>query len=306
MKQVAVIGLGQMGATLARLLLQAGWTVHVWNRTPEKGAPLVAQGAIAAKAPAQAIRAAQLVVMCVHDDVAAAAVLAADEVGAALAGKVLVQLTTNSPAEARKRAAEVIAQGAGYVAGAIQVAPEQMGKPDTTILVSGAAHDYDRVSEVLAVFGGKLVYLGESPSAASTMDLATLSYVYGAAAGFFQGAVLAEREGLDVRTYGEITQAMAPSFGAFLRHEGEAIASNDFAITQSPLSISVDATRRIEEAVRARGLNAELPALIAKQLRQAAAAGYDGEEFAAMVKVLRAPLALGLTMHGNGSEQQSA
>lgn len=293
MKQVAVIGLGQMGSTLAGLLLQAGWQVHVWNRSPEKSAALAAQGAVVATQPAQAILAAQIVIMCVHDDAAAAAVLAADCVSAALDGKVLVQLTTNSPAEARSRAATVVADGAGYVAGAIQVAPEQMGKPDTTILVSGAPAHYDRVRDVLAIFGGNVVYLGESPAAASTMDLATLSYIYGAAAGFFQGAALAEREGLDVRTYGDITLAMAPSFGAFLRHEAEAIASNDFAITQSPLSISVDATRRIEEAVRARGMNAELPALLAKMLRSAADAGYHGEEFAAVVKILRAPEAVG-------------
>lgn len=36
MKHIAVIGLGQMGATLARLSLQAGWRVHAWNRTPDK------------------------------------------------------------------------------------------------------------------------------------------------------------------------------------------------------------------------------------------------------------------------------
>lgn len=293
MKQVAVLGLGQMGATLAQLLLRAGMEVHVWNRTAGRGDALAGAGAIVAPAPAAAVRAAQVAVICVHDHAAVVDVLAADGVAAALAGKVLVQLTTTSPEEARALAALVAAADAGCVAGAIQVAPEQMGQPDTTILVSGADPDYDRSRDVLAAFGGNIVHLGTRPDAAATMDLATLSYIYGAAAGFFQGAALAERAGMDVRQYGAIAQAMAPSFAAFLRHEAEAIAADDYTITQSPLAISVDATRRIEDAVRAAGLNAEVPALIARLLRRAAQAGYEREEFAAVVKVLREPAAIG-------------
>ncbi|QGZ39567.1 3-hydroxyisobutyrate dehydrogenase-like beta-hydroxyacid dehydrogenase [Pseudoduganella flava] len=288
MKQVAVIGLGQMGSTLARLLLQADMQVHVWNRSPGRSTPLAAAGAVVAPTPAQAVRDAQVVVMCVHDDAAARSVLAMDGVAAALQGKVLLQLTTVSPQEARAAAGEAHALGAGFLAGAIQVAPEQMGKPDTTILLSGAAADHDRARDVLAAFGGNVVYLGENPGAAATMDLATLSYVYGAAAGFFQGAALAGREGLDVRAYGDIVHAMSPSFGAFLRHEAGSIAAEDYAVSQSPLSISVDATRRIEEAMRERRLHAGLPALIAQLLRDADRAGFGGEEFAAVVKVLRA------------------
>ncbi|WP_338766632.1 NAD(P)-binding domain-containing protein [Massilia sp. METH4] len=289
MKQVAVLGLGQMGTTLAQLLLRAGMEVQVWNRTAGRSTALADAGAIVAGNPAAAVRAAQVIVICVHDHAAVRDILDADGVATALAGKVLVQLTTTSPQEARAIAETVAALHAGHLAGAIQVAPEQMGQPDTTILVSGPAADHDRVRDVLAALGGNIVYLGEQADAAATMDLATLSYIYGAAAGFFQGAALAERAGMDVRTYGDIAQAMAPSFAAFLRHEAEAIATDDYAITQSPLSISVDATRRIEEAVRAAGLNAEVPALVAKLLRNAAQAGYAREEFAAVVKVLREP-----------------
>jgi 3-hydroxyisobutyrate dehydrogenase-like beta-hydroxyacid dehydrogenase len=265
--------------------LQAGSDVTVWNRTRARAEALANAGAVVADRPADAVRDADVVVMCVHDDAAARQVLAAP--GVDLAGKVLVQFTTSSPQEARDAAAALAAGGAGFVAGAIQVAPEQMGKPDTTILVSGAPEHVERVRGVLAHYGGNIVNLGASPAAASTMDLATLSFVYGASLGFFQGAALAQGEGLDVRRYGEIVHALAPSYGEFLRHEANVIASNDYRITQSPLSISVDATRRIEEAMRARGLRTELPAAIAALLRRADEAGYGGEEFAAVAKVLQ-------------------
>jgi 3-hydroxyisobutyrate dehydrogenase-like beta-hydroxyacid dehydrogenase len=288
MKQIAVIGLGQMGTALAKLLLAKEHKVHVWNRTPGKADALKSAGAIAAASARQAIEAADTVVMCVHDYAAALEILAAPGVKAALEGKLFIHLTTGSPEEARAMAATAQELGADYVDGAIQVAPEQMGQPDTTILVSGTRQAQERAQAVLAHFGGNVVYLGEDPAAAATMDLATLSYVYGASLGFFQGAALAQAEGLDVARYGEIVEAMSPSFGSFLRHEGKMVEQGDYTISQSPLSISVDATRRIELAMRAKGLHAELPAVIARLLSQALEAGYGQQEFAAVVKVIGA------------------
>ena len=287
MNTVAVIGLGQMGTTLAKLLLQAGMKVHVWNRNPAKAELLTSAGAIVAGSAVQATQAAETVVVCVHDYSATHNILSAVGMKTALKGKLLLQLTTGSPQDARALAAVAHDCGAGYLDGAIQVAPEQMGKPDTTILVSGSQADHAQARDVLTALGGNIVYLGQDAAAAATMDLATLTYIYGASMGFFQGAALVQAEGLDVSMYGAIVEAMSPSFGAFLRHEGDVIKQGDFEISQSPLSISVDATRRIEQAMRDKGLRTELPALLAKLLRQAQEAGYEHKEFAAVVKVLR-------------------
>lgn len=286
MKSIAVIGLGQMGSTLARLLLAAGFEVHIWNRSPAKAAALIEAGAIAAATPAEAIARAEFAVMCVHDHAAAAQVLAERDVWPALEGKALLQFTTFSPQEAAAAAQEAQSHGATYLSGAIQVAPEQMGKPDTTILLSGPRAAVDRAQAALAAFGGNVVWLGERATAAATMDLATLSFVYGATAGFLQGAALARHEGLDLKRYGAIVQAMSPSFGEFLQHEANVIASDDYTVSQSPLSISVDATRRIHGAMRDAGLNAALPAVIEQLLQQSVQAGYANEELAAVAKVI--------------------
>lgn len=287
MNTVAIIGLGQMGTTLAKLSLQHGDMVHVWNRTAGKTEVLEQAGAVAHGSAAAAIGIAEVVVVCVHDYAAFDSIFSDEQTRAAVAGKLVIHLTTGSPQEAREALAWAQASGASYIDGAIQVAPEQMGKPDTTILISGARADYDRGRAVMAAYGGNLAYLGDSIAAAATMDLATLSYVYGAILGFFQGALLIEKEGLSLNDYGAIVEAIGPSYGAFLKHEAGVIQSGDFRITQSPLSISVDATRRIEQITRSLGVNAELPAIGARLLEQAARAGYGNEELAAVIKVLR-------------------
>jgi len=287
MREVTVLGLGSMGATLARLLLQRGRRVTVWNRTPAKGEALAREGARVAVTPAAAIQAGQLTVMCVYDYRAASEILEQAGVAQAVRGRILVQLTTGSPQEALEAAAWADARGARYLDGAIQAAPSQMGQPDTPLLLSGAETTYREALPVLSELAGNIVYLGEQVDAASTMDLATLSYVYGAFLGFVHGARLAETSRLDVAQYGRIVRSISPSFGAFFEHEGGVIQSGDFRITESPMRISVEATARILEASRAAGLATEIPALAASLLDRADQAGYGDEEVAAVIKVLR-------------------
>lgn len=282
-----MIGLGAMGAEIARLLLESGRGVTVWNRTSAKAAPLVEAGAVLAPSAAEAIAASAITVICVYDYAAAKSILEADAVAQAVRGRTIVQLTTGAPPEAREAEAWAHGHGGKYLEGALQVAPEQMAKPDTTILLSGARDAFEGAEPLLRVLGGNLVYLGEPIGAASAMDLATLSCIYGALLGFFHGALVCEAEGFGAGGYGSIVAGIMPSFGEFLRHEASVIESGDFAVSQSPLAISVEATARLLQTARESGISIEFPAFASGILQKAAAAGHTGEELAAVIKVLR-------------------
>ncbi|RRH92592.1 NAD(P)-dependent oxidoreductase [Variovorax beijingensis] len=286
-KQITVLGLGSMGQTLARLFLDKGYTVTVWNRTAGKADALAARGALAAGSAAEAVRASPVAVMCVYDYRAADAILAMEGVAAALDGRLLVQLTTGSPQDARDAEAWAHRQGASYLEGAIQAAPDQMGQPDTPILVSGAEVVFRAAEPLLGVLGGGIVYLGGKASAAAAMDLATLSTIYGTLLGFLHGARVAEHEGFDVAEYGRIVAGIMPTFAGFLQHEGGVIQSGDFAISQSPMRISIEATQRILQTAQQAGISTEFPAFAAGLFKRADAAGLGGEEVAALIKLLR-------------------
>lgn len=284
-KEVTVLGLGMMGTTLARLLLESGYHVTIWNRSPQKAAQLVEQGAILADTAAAAISASPIVVMCVYDYKAANEILFPGET--AMAGKVLIQLTSGSPAEARESEVWAKQHSAEYIDGGIQAAPGQMGRPDTPILLSGAESAYRKSEDVLKVFGGNLTYLGEKIGAASAMDLATLSAIYGSVIGFFHGARIMESEGFPVDEYANVVAGITPSFGDFLKHEGHVIHSGDFTISESPLRISVEAVDRILQQANEARIHNGFPKYTAGLFKQAADAGYGGEELAALIKVLR-------------------
>ncbi|WP_348532401.1 hypothetical protein [Pseudomonas sp. BN102] len=93
--------------------------------------------------------------------------------------------------------------------------------------------------------------------------------------------------GHNSRPVAVVAAEISPSFGAFLQHEAGVIHRGDFRISESPLSISVEATARLAEAARQMGINSEFPRFADGLLKRAEAAGYAGEEFAALIKVLR-------------------
>lgn len=287
MTDVTIIGLGPMGIALADLMLKAGKTVTLWNRSANKAADLVTRGAALAVTPAAAIAASPLTILIVYDYAAADTILRSDGAAKALRGKLVANLGTGSPEDAKTAAAFVEAQGGRYLDGAIQAAPSQMGLADTPVLISGKQEVFEQALPLLKILAGNPAWLGEKIEAAAVMDLATLSYVYGAYAGFLHGARIAEAVGVDVAAYGCIVNDISPSFGAFFKHEGAVIQSGDFTITESPLRISIPAVGRILLTSQKLGINTQLPALVDGWLRQAEKAGMADEELAALIKVLR-------------------
>lgn len=100
---VTVVGLGPMVAALAEAFLEAGHPTTVWNRSANKADVLVAKGATRAATVAEAVAANTLVVICLSDYEAVHRLL--DPLGDALSGKVLANLGSGTPEEARDAAA---------------------------------------------------------------------------------------------------------------------------------------------------------------------------------------------------------
>lgn len=287
MSDATIIGLGPMGYALASLLIDAGKTVTLWNRTADKAQPLIARGATLAASPAAALSASPATLICVLDYAAAEAILSGKDLPSTIQNRLIVNLGTGGPDEA-KRLESYIHQHAGrYLDGAIQAAPSQMGRDDTPLFVSGRRGHFGEAESLLRHFAGNLIYLGEKVDAAAHMDLATLSYVYGSYAGFLHGANIAKATGIDVATYGQLVNAISPSFGAFFQYEANAIASDDFHATESPLRISIPAVRRILRTSEQLKINTEMPALVNGWLQRADAQGLADEELAALIKVLQ-------------------
>lgn len=284
MTDVSLIGLGPMGIALARAL-QPRYTLTLWNRTAERANPLLNQGTLLAADARSAVEASPIVLMCVADYAAARSILAMPGVAAALRGKVLVQLSTGTPQDARE--AWAAADGVAYLDGALLATPGQIGRPDTPLFISGEERALAACRPVLETIAGNLMYMGEAIGNAAAWDLATLSCMFGAMSGFFHGARICESEGLGVGEFGRMIGAISPVLGEMIRAEGDAIEAGRYGEPESSMATCAGSGRLFVKQAREAKLDASFPDFLAGMFDRALTAGYANERLAAMVKVLR-------------------
>ncbi|RYY25307.1 MAG: NAD(P)-dependent oxidoreductase [Chitinophagaceae bacterium] len=280
---VAVAGIGSMGKKLVELL-KLEYNLTIWNRTRSRIPDF--DGVQIAATAAEAFHQGAIVIICVHDYTAVKQVFDSLPHHTNLDGKLIVNFTTISPAEAKELETTFSQHGAIFINGALQVAPDQMGLPETTILLSGDRSGYDRLTSLLSVLGGNLRYLGEDISLSSVGDLAMLTWFYGSYFGMIHAVELSKRSGLSLKSFSDLLAEVAPGFIAFMQHQVQTIEKDDFTITQSPLSISVPAVHRINDSLLEKGIHSDMWASILGLFHNAEKANLVNQELAAIVKVI--------------------
>ena len=286
MTDVSLIGLGPMGMALARAL-RSKYTLTVWNRTAGRAEPLLNQGTVLAASALAAVQASPVVLVCVADYAASRAILAAPGVADALRGKVLVQLSTGTPQDARDDWAAL--GGVAYLDGALLATPSQIGRPDTPLFISGEERALAACRPVLEAVAGNIQYMGEPIGNAAAWDLATLSCMFGAMSGFFHGVRICESEGLEVNAFSQMIGAISPVLGEMIRAEGEAIHAGSYGEPESSMATCAGSGRLFVKQAREAGLDASFPDFLMGLFDRSLIAGLANERLAAMVKVLRRP-----------------
>jgi len=172
--KVAFIGLGSMGAPMARLLVDAGFDVAVYNRSADKARPLEQAGARAAASAREAAEGADVLATMVADDQALKAVLRGEH-GALQGlrqGAAHVSMSTISLALARELADEHREAGADYVAAPVFGRPDAAAAKKLWVLAAGPAQAIETARPVLEAMGQGVIELGDDPTRANTVKLA--------------------------------------------------------------------------------------------------------------------------------------
>lgn len=287
---VAVLGLGLMGHALAAALLRAGHPTTVWNRTPGKADDLVAEGAVRAGTPAEAVAAAPLVIACVTDYDALHAFLDPVE-EAALRGRTLVNLTTGTSAQARDTAAWAAGRGLTYLDGGIMAVPPDIGTAAATIAVSGPRADFDRHAPALRGLGGDVLHLGADQGRTALYEMAVVGLMWSMLNGWLHGAALLGTAGVSAAEYTEIASKGIPAVAGWLPGYAKQIDAGAFPPDDATLDIHRVSMAHLVQESESLGVNAEFPALIKAFADRAAAAGHGGEGYPVMIGEFRRPAA---------------
>lgn len=207
---LAFAGIGLMGLPMSRRLLAAGYPLTVWNRSPDKCAPLAEQGARVAARPADLCE-ADIVMLCLADTAAVRDVVfgSGGIVERARPGQLLVDFSSAEPAATREMAAELEARtGMRWVD-----APVSGGTPGAeagtlAIMAGGREEDVERIRPVLAHLGQRLTRMGDV-GAGQVTKVCNQMIVACNALVIAEVVALAEKAGVDA---GLIAPALAGGF----------------------------------------------------------------------------------------------
>lgn len=169
-KTIAFYGAGMLGSGFVKSLRRQGYAVNVWNRTFEKAQALEAVGARAFEDAAEAARGADIVHICVRDDVAVDEVLAAALPGISKATPIVDHTTVNVETIA-PRAQRLKEAGYAFLPAPVFMGPPQAENAQGIMLASGPQRVFDAVQDHLATMTGKVKYLGERVDLAGVYKL---------------------------------------------------------------------------------------------------------------------------------------
>lgn len=285
---VTVIGLGAMGSALAGVFTEAGNSTTVWNRTPGKADELVASGATEAATAAEAAAASPLVVVCLFDYPAVREVLEADGVAEALAGRVLVNLTSGTTAQARETAAWAAERGIAYVDGAIMTIPPLIGTPDVDLFYAGSQRAF-AAHEVTLARLGKATFFGEDAGLALLYDLALLGMLWSTYGGFLHAVALVGTEGVTAEAFLPHATSWLSGIASFMPYDVEEIDKRDYATEISSLQVNATGIEHLIEVSRAQGIGVDVMAPLHALMQRGIAEGRGGESLSSLVELIRRP-----------------
>ncbi|WNV87795.1 NAD(P)-binding domain-containing protein [Umezawaea sp. Da 62-37] len=284
---VTVIGLGPMGQAMVRTFLADDHPTTVWNRTPARAALLVAEGAVQAATVAEALHANELVIVSLTDYQAMYDLL--DPVGEALAGKVVVNLSSDTPRRSREAATWLAERKATLLVGGIMVPAPLVGTDAAYVFYSGPRPTFDAHEPTLRLIG-KPDYRGDNHALAQLFYQAQLDIFLTSLSAYLHATALLKSAGVPATTFRPYAAALFDGMASYL-DQAAAVAVDQ---GQHPGALAtvlmMGATAdHVVGASEDAGIDTALPAAVKSHYDQAIAAGHGTDSWTSLYEVISTP-----------------
>ncbi|HEY7038874.1 MAG TPA: NAD(P)-dependent oxidoreductase [Methylomirabilota bacterium] len=192
------VGLGAMGGRMTRRLIDAGYTVHGYNRTASKAAGLVRAGLHLAASPREVAERAAVVFTMVTDDGALEAVTRGPQglVAGLARDAIVIEMSTVSPAVVERLAADVSAHGAALLDAPVSGSPVTLEAGQLSFMVGGDPAVLERARPFLLAIGPTTTHVGRV-GLAKSMKIAVNQALAVQMLAFSESVLLAEKAGID-------------------------------------------------------------------------------------------------------------
>jgi len=226
--KAGVVGLGAMGAPMARHLADIGVLNMVWNRTASKAVALAEEtGAVAADSPEQLASACNVILTCVSADQDLL-----DVVGQLLQGikpgSVVVDTSTVSPATARQVSASLSEVGCALVDAPVSGGVEGAQRGTLSVMAGGESANISRIMPILEAISATVTHMGPVGSGQATKAVNQVM-IAGIAEAVCEALALGEKLNLPSERLLSVVGAGAAG-SWFLGHRGQSMLENRFDV----------------------------------------------------------------------------
>ncbi|MFB7720406.1 MULTISPECIES: NAD(P)-dependent oxidoreductase [unclassified Nocardia] len=283
LRSVSVLGLGPMGQAMVRALLQAGVEVTVWNRSRAKVDAMVELGAKPAATVAEALDANAVSILSLTHYAAMYDVLgqATDH----LAGKVIANLSSDSPDAARKGGAWVRSHGAEFISGGFMSAGDNIEHPASYVFYSGPKEVFDAHAELLRPLSPQ-EYLGADDGLAQVFYQALLTIFHPWMLAYDQALALIANSGNDIDRFLPYALRSNEAFPFFMTDFAAAAKAGGWG-DRSQLVMMDAGAQHIIDASEEAGVDATLSRTAQSLWRKAITATDEAGEAVPVYQVLR-------------------
>ncbi|MCX5173541.1 NAD(P)-binding domain-containing protein [Streptomyces antibioticus] len=281
---MTVLGLGPMGRALASAFLNARHPVTVWNRTPGKAGDLPHRGAVVVDSVQDAVRAGEVIVVCLIDYDAVRATL--EDLPTDWEHRRLINLTSGEPAQARRMSRWASARGIDYLDGAILTPTPAIGTPAGAVLLSGSLDAYEAVRETMDALGGTVTHLGEDPGQASAYEVALLDVFATSVNGIVHAFALASAEGIEPERFAALATGIGGLLPEMITRFAQQIRADHYPGDRSTIASAASGITHVINTATGHGIDAAMLIAAKGVIDRAIADGYGSEGLARLANVL--------------------
>ncbi len=270
-QQIGFIGIGLMGKPLCLRLLNAGFSLQIWNRSKEKLAPVLAAGAVEADSIASLVRHSDVVILCLADTQVVKSIVTEQILEHGSPEKLVIDLSSIAPDTTRDLAEQLRQQsGMRWVDAPVSGGTKGAESGTLAVMAGGDAADVNLARQVLKPLYSQLTHMGPVGSGQMT-KICNQMIVSCNVLVIAEMMALAKKAGVDAA---KIPEALAGGFADSkpLQIVGPEMAEHRFEPVKwrvktllKDLGMAVEQSARLNSATPMSGLAAQLMQLHGSQ-----------------------------------------
>ncbi len=284
-QSVSVIGLGDMGSSLARTLIEAGYQVSVWNRSRDKVDAIVSAGGIACSTPKEALLSNTHVLVCVADYSVWNRIIEDHSLQNEFKDRCLIQLTGGTFEEVVTHAAFIESHGGRLADGAIMCFPRQLGTSDASLLMSGVPAVLDECDDLLRTLAPDWTNLGDDVRLPSILSRSLVAGILTSFVGFLNGMAVCRAAGISLDVYKSHAIKANAIVPAEKNRLVDAVREGRTEETQASIDTWAGAHQTIHAVADAMGTNLVLQNAVKDVLKLGQDMGLGDHDLSALIKV---------------------